>query len=287
MIELIKVLRERTGAGNLDCKKALEANDMDVDKAVDYLREKGVAKVAKKASRIAAEGLCDIKVCEKCGRAAIVEVNCETDFVARGDIFHKLVADSVAQVLHEGYESLDEAKKGLEKMYLEAGMKLGEKLDFRRFQIVEKKPGQMFGTYIHNGSQIGVIVVIDKEDEELATGLAMHIAANNPSYICEHCIPQEVIEKEKHIAIEAAKEDPKLANKPDAVVQHIIEGKVNKLLKETTLLEQPYLLDGEQTVGAVLKQKGINVVDFVRFAVGEGIEKRHEDFAEEVAKQIQ
>lgn len=286
MIELIKVLRERTGAGNLDCKKALEACEMDVDKAVDYLREKGVAKAAKKASRIAAEGLCDIKVCDKCGHAAIVEVNCETDFVARGELFQKLVSETAQDVLENKYDSLEAAKEANKERYLTASIAIGEKLDFRRFEVVAKEEGQIFGTYIHNGSKIGVIVVLEGTSEEDALGIAMHIAANNPSYVSEKSIPADVIEHERKIALEAAKQDPKLAGKPEAMLNNIVNGKVNKLLGEQVLLNQAYLLNPEITVRQLLEQSKESVVKFVRFAVGEGIEKRQENFAEEVMKQM-
>ena len=286
MIELIKVLRERTGAGNLDCKKALEACDMDVEKAVDFLREKGVAKAAKKASRIAAEGLCDIKVCEKCGRAAIVEVNCETDFVTRGDLFRQLVTETVEDVLENNYQSIEEAKEANKERYLSASIAIGEKLDFRRFEVVGKEEGQSFATYIHNGSQIGVIVVAEGLNDEDLLGVAMHIAANNPSYVCEKCIPADVIEHERKIALEGAKQDPKLAGKPEQMLMNIVNGKVNKLLGEQVLLNQAYLLNPEVTVRQLLDEHKAKIVKFVRFAVGEGIEKRQENFAEEVMKQM-
>lgn len=286
MIELIKILRDRTGAGNLDCKKALEACEMDVEKAVDFLREKGVAKAAKKATRIAAEGLCDIKVCDKCGKAALVEVNCETDFVSRGDLFKTLVAETAEDVLKNNYASIEEAKAANNQRYLDATMKIGEKLDFRRFVVVKKEENQVFGTYIHNGSQIGVIAVLEGGNEEAAMGIAMHIAANSPQYVCEHCIPQDVIEHERKIALEGAKNDPKLAGKPEAVIQNIINGKVNKILGEQILGNQAFLLDPETTVSKYLASINAKCVSFVRFAVGEGIEKRNENFAEEVMKQM-
>ncbi len=284
MIELIKVLRERTGAGNMDCKKALEECGMDVDKAVDYLREKGVVKAAKKASRIAAEGKTDIKV--KANKAVIVEVNCETDFVAKGEIFGKLVSNLSELVLKNNFANIEEAREAAKSILLDASIALGEKLDFRRFEVVEKNSDQCFGTYIHNGSKIGVIVLLDKIDEELAQGLAMHIAANSPSYICKCCIPENVKEHERKIALEVAKDDPKLQGKPEAALKSIIEGKINKVLSEQTLLEQTYLLSPEETVGKFLEKKKINVLNFVRYLVGEGIEKRQEDFASEVMSQI-
>ena len=285
---MVKDLREKTGAGMMDCKKALTECNGDMDKAVDYLREKGIAKAAKKATRIAAEGLCDIKYCEKCNRASMVEVNCETDFVTRNDLFKALVADTAKDVLENNYASFEDAKAANNERYVNATLKIGEKLDFRRFIIVKAEEGQVMGTYIHNGSQIGVIVVLNGGTVEAAEGIAMHIAANNPQYACEHCIPSDVIDHERHIAMEAAKTDPKLIGKPEAVLAKIIDGKVNKLLGEQVLTNQTYLLDpdGSMTVGAYLKSMGASVASFVRYAVGDGIEKRNENFAEEVAKQM-
>lgn len=284
VIELIKVLRERTGAGNMDCKKALEECGMDVDKAVDYLREKGIVKAAKKASRIAAEGITDIKQHEN--KAIIVEVNCETDFVAKGKIFGKLVSDLSQLVLDKDFVDIDSAREDAKSTLLDASIALGEKLDFRRFKTIEKTSKEHFGTYIHNGSKIGVIVVLDKKDDEVAQGLAMHIAANAPIYICKCCIPESVREHERKIALEVAKEDPKLQGKPESALKNIIDGKVNKILSEQTLLEQMYLMSNEETVGQYLEKKKINVLEFVRYLVGEGIEKRQDDFADEVMSQV-
>lgn len=283
VIELIKVLRERTGAGNMDCKKALEECGMDVEKAVDYLREKGIVKAAKKASRIAAEGMTDIK--EHGNKAVIVEVNCETDFVAKGKIFGKLVSDLSQLVLTKDFGDIDSAREAAKSILLDASIALGEKLDFRRFKVVEKNSHEHFGTYIHNGSKIGVIVVLDKKDDEVAQGLAMHIAANAPIYICKHCIPNDVREHERKIALEVAKDDPKLQGKPESALKNIIDGKVNKILSEQTLLEQMYLMSNDETVGQYLEKKKINVLEFVRYLVGEGIEKRRDDFACEVMSQ--
>ena len=284
MIELIKELRDRTGAGMMDCKKALEANNSDVDKAIDWLREKGIAKAQAKSSRIAAEGLAGVVV--KGDKAIILEVNCETDFVAKGERFHKLVEDTAKETLADGYASIEEAKTGVAQLFTDATVAMGEKLDYRRFELVEKSAGQGFGSYIHMGGKIATLVVLEKEDAELSKGLAMHIAANAPKYIAAEDIPADVIAHEKQIALENMKNDPKMAGKPEAMLNGIADGKVKKLLAESVLGAQVYLLDGEKAVAQVLKEKGNNVVKFVRFAVGEGIEKRKDDFAAEVMSQM-
>ena len=284
MIELIKELRDRTGAGMMDCKKALEASNQDVEKAIDWLREKGIAKAQAKASRIAAEGLAGVVV--KGDKAVIAEVNCETDFVSKGEKFHKLVDDVMEVTLKEEPKSLEAAKEATKSLFTDATVSMGEKLDYRRFVIVNKNGTQDFGSYIHMGGKIATLVLLDKQDAELAKGLAMHIAANAPKYVSEADIPSDVIEHEKAIALETAKADPKLAGKPEQMLQGIVAGKVKKILSESILLSQVYLLDGEKSVAQVLKEKGINVVKFVRYAVGEGIEKRQDNFAEEVMKEV-
>ena len=284
MIELIKELRDRTGAGMMDCKKALEATNSDVEKAIDWLREKGIAKAQAKSSRIAAEGLAHVVV--KGDKAIILEVNCETDFVAKGERFHKLVDDCAEATLSRGYASIEEAKTGVAQLFTDATVAMGEKLDYRRFEIVAKNGGQGFGSYIHMGGKIATLVVLEKDDAELAKGLAMHIAANSPKYVKAEDIPADVIAHEKAIALENMKNDPKMAGKPEAMLNGIADGKVKKLLADSVLGAQVYLLDGEKSVAQVLKEKGNNVVKFVRFAVGEGIEKRKDDFAAEVMSQM-
>lgn len=287
IIELIKVLRERTGAGMMDCKKALEETDCDIEKACDWLREKGIAKAAKKASRIAAEGLTFVKACDKCGKAIIIEVNCETDFVAKSDAFKTLVEEVAHLIMQNDIKTVEEAKAhpAIAELFTNATVKIGEKLDLRRFEIVALNGEESFGTYIHMGGKISVLVVLDKADEA-AKGIAMHIAANNPLYINKEDIPADVLAHETAIQMEASKADEKLANKPEAVVKKIVEGKVNKQLSEITLAEQDYLLEPGTSVGNFLKQHSIKVVKFVRYMVGEGIEKRKDDFASEVMSQI-
>lgn len=284
MIELIKELRDRTGAGMMDCKRALEASGSDIEKAIDWLREKGIAKAQAKASRIAAEGLAGVVT--NGNEAIIAEVNCETDFVSKGEKFHKLVDDVMDVTLKGKCADIEAAKEATKSLFTDATVSMGEKLDYRRFNIVNKTSTQGFGAYIHMGGKIATLVVLEKDDAELAKGLAMHIAANAPKYVSESDIPADVIEHEKAIAYETAKADPKLAGKPEQMLQGIVMGKVKKVLSESILLSQAYLLDGEKSVAQVLKEKGNSVLKFVRYAVGEGIEKRQDNFAEEVMKEV-
>lgn len=283
MIELIKELRDRTGAGMMDCKRALEATNSDVEKAIDWLREKGIAKAQAKASRIAAEGLADVKV--EGDRAIIVEVNCETDFVSKGEKFHKLVSDVMDVTLKDNSGCINCAREATTSLFTDATVSMGEKLDYRRFEILKKNAGQCFGSYIHMGGKIAVLVLIDKDDAELAKGLAMHIAANNPLYVSEADVPAEALDRELKVQVELMKQDPKLAGKPQEMLDGIAQRKVQKVLSESTLTAQEYLLDGEKKVGQLLKEKSTNLVKFIRYAVGEGIEKRSDNFAEEVMKE--
>ena len=284
LIELIKVLRERTGSGMMDCKAALLANDCDVEKSCEWLREKGIAKAAKKASRIAAEGL--TYVVTKGNDAVILEVNSETDFVAKSDDFKKLVCDVAELLLDKKPACINCAKDLTKELFTNATVKIGEKLDFRRFELVTKTDNQTFGAYIHMGGKISVLALIEGNNDEVAKGIAMHIAANNPTYVSTSDIPSTAVENEKRIQMEAAKNDEKLKNKPEQALVKIIEGKVNKIFSETVLLSQEYLLDPSKKVEQLLKEQNLSVVKFVRYAVGEGIAKREENFAEEVAKQM-
>ena len=286
LIDLIKVLRDRTGAGLMDCKGALLANDCDIEKATDWLREKGLAKAAKKADRIAAEGLALVVKCPKCGKAVILEVNCETDFVAKGDAFRKLVED-VAEVIRKNEPAtVEEAKALTTDLFTDATVKMGEKFDLRRFEIVHPEEEEnVVGSYIHMGGKIAVVVLLDKGDDELAKDLAMHIAANNPQYLSMADVPAEVKEHEMSVQKEAAKNDEKLANKPAPVLEKILEGKINKYFAEMTLEAQPFLKDDSKSVAQLLSEKGVKVLRFVRYQVGEGIEKRKDDFAAEVMSQ--
>ena len=288
LIDLIKKLRDRTGAGIMDCKTALLSCDEDIDKATDWLREKGLAKAAKKADRIAAEGLALTKTCEKCGCTVVLEVNCETDFVGKGDAFHDLVDNTAGIILKNSPKDVAEAKELTKDLFADATVKIGEKLDLRRFEIIEKNEGEFIFTYIHMGGKIAVAVVLDKDDPELGKGIAMHIAANNPTYLSTNDIGSDAIEHETKIQLEAAKQDPKLAGKPEEMLKKIIGGKVNKYFAEMVLLEQPYLMDTEsgKKVGQILEEKKVKVIKYVRYQVGEGIEKRKDNFVEEVMSQM-
>ena len=285
LIDLIKVLRDRTGAGLMDCKGALLANDCDIEKATDWLREKGLAKAAKKASRIAAEGLALAVRCEKCGKTVVLEVNCETDFVAKGDAFRALVEAVADVILKKDPKDVEEAKALTTDLFTDATVKMGEKFDLRRFTVLNPEDN-VIGSYIHMGGKIAVAVLLDKGDAEFAKQLSMHIAANNPQYLTVNDVPADVREHEMNIQKEAAKTDEKLANKPAPVLEKILEGKINKYFAEMTLEAQPFLLDDSKTVGQVLKEKGIKVLSYVRYQVGEGIEKRKDDFASEVMSQV-
>ena len=286
LIDLIKVLRERTGAGLMDCKGALLANDCDLDKATDWLREKGLAKAAKKADRIAAEGLAITKTCAKCGSVVVLEVNCETDFVAKGDAFRALVDQVADVILANRPANVEEAKELTKDLFTDATVKMGEKFDLRRFEVLDSKDYPYIATYIHMGGKIGVAVAMDKEDTEFGQGLAMHVAANNPQYLSLNDVPAEDFAHEKGVQMEAAKNDPKLAGKPAEMLAKIIEAKVTKYYSEMVLGSQAFLMDDSKLVSQALKEKGINVLKFVRYQVGEGIEKRKDDFASEVMSQV-
>lgn len=283
-IELIKALRDRTGAGLMDCKGALAANDCDLDKAADWLREKGLAKAAKKADRIAAEGLALAVKCDACGKVVVLEVNCETDFVAKGDAFRAFVESIAKIILKNEPKDVEEAKGLTSELFADATVKMGEKFDLRRFVIIPKGDN-LIGSYIHMGGKIAVAVSLDKGDDEIAKQIAMHIAANNPLYATVNDIPADVREHELSVQREAAKNDPKLAGKPAPVLDKILEGKISKYFAEMTLEAQPFLMDDSKTVGQLLKEKGIKLLSFVRYQVGEGIEKRKDDFASEVMAQ--
>ena len=290
--ELIKIVREKSGAGMLDCKKALEACDGDVEKACDWLREKGIAKAAKKADRIAAEGLCSIKTVGN--KAAILEVNSETDFAAKSAPFVELVNKLTNYVFNSDVTTAEAAlalttEEGTVETVLQAATgQIGEKMTLRRCEVVTKTDAQSFGTYIHMGGKIGVLVVLEGNGDlsAIAKDIAMHVAAINPQYVRREDIPQDFIDNETHIQLEAAKNDPKFANKPEQMLQNIVKGKVNKTLAEICLVEQPFVKDPSLTVGDFAKNHGATIVKVVRYGVGEGIQKREENFAEEVAKQM-
>ena len=284
-VALIKQLRDRTGAGMTDCKKALEETNNDIKAACDWLREKGIAKAAKKSGRIAAEGT--TYVLTSGNDAVILEVNSETDFVAKSDAFKDLVKEVANILLDKKPANVEEAKEVTKELFTNATVKIGEKLDLRRFEILHKEDNQTFGSYIHMGGKISSLLVLNGDNAEAAQGIAMHIAANRPTYLTTNDIPAEAVAQETAIQMEASKQDEKLANKPANVLENIIKGKVSKYFAESVLVEQDYLLEPGTKVGAYLKNHSLSIVKFVRFETGEGLEKRVENFAEEVQKQMQ
>ncbi len=276
-------LRQRTGVGMMDCKKALVATDGDMEAAIDFLREKGMATAAKKEGRIAAEGI--VYAANKNGRYVLLEVNCESDFVAGGPVFKEYVDKVAGYILDNPNAKLEDVVAAMQPVTNEYVMKMGEKLSIRRFTVYEANDSTV-DTYIHMGGKIAVAVALDKEDAELGKGLAMHIAANNPQYLSLNDVAPSEVAHEKEVQLEAAKNDPKLAGKPAEMLAKIIDAKVTKYYSEMVLGSQIFLMDDSKTVAQVLKEKGINVLKFVRYQVGEGIEKRKDDFASEVMNEV-
>ncbi|MBB2591752.1 elongation factor Ts [Staphylococcus aureus] len=286
--KLVKELREKTGAGMMDCKKALTETDGDIDKAIDYLREKGIAKAAKKADRIAAEGLVHVET--KGNDAVIVEINSETDFVARNEGFQELVKEIANQVLDtkaETVEALMETTlpngKSVDERIKEAISTIGEKLSVRRFAIRTKTDNDAFGAYLHMGGRIGVLTVVEgSTDEEAARDVAMHIAAINPKYVSSEQVSEEEINHEREVLKQQALNE----DKPENIVEKMVEGRLRKYLQEICAVDQDFVKNPDVTVEAFLKTKGGKLVDFVRYEVGEGMEKREENFADEVKGQM-
>ena len=293
----VQALREKTGCGMMDCKNALTETNGDIDAAVDYLREKGLASQAKKSTRIAAEGTVCAVV--ENGVGAVLEMNAETDFVANGEEFKALALKVTKIVIDQNPADVDallkctENGQTVEEMVQELFLKIRENIKIRRFERFEGK----LASYVHAGGKIGVIVALDTDatEEQYATvgkSVAMQVAAMNPSFLDEASVPAEVIEKEKEIEIAKMKEDPKMANKPDAILGKIVEGKLGKFFKENCLVEQAFIMDGDLSVGKYVenaaKELGcaLKVSKFVRFEKGEGIEKRVDDFASEVASMV-
>jgi elongation factor Ts len=286
----VKELREKTGAGMLDCKNALTASDGDMERAIDWLREKGIAKSIKKASRIAAEGLS--KVLIDGNKAVIVEINSETDFVAKNEQFLALL-DTATKTILAGNPADNEAALALpvnggtlNDQFVNATATIGEKIVLRRFAVVEKTDDQLFGEYTHMGGAKTALVVMKGGNDELAHYMAMQVASMSPSYVSAADMPADIVEHERKVQTEIVRNDEKFAGKPEQVINGAIEGKVSKALKEMCLVDQEYFMDTAKKVSAVLKENGAEVLSFVRYAVGEGIEKREENFAEEVAKQM-
>ena len=284
---LVKELRERTGAGMMDCKKALTQTDGNIDAAIDYLRENGIAKAAKKADRIAAEGLSYIEV--KGNKAVILEINSETDFVAKNEKFVALVKNVAEAILAAEPATLEEALQveaqggTVEAVINEGIATIGEKLSLRRFEVVTKSDADAFGAYSHMGGRIGVLTLVEgSTDEEAAKDVAMHIAALAPKYLDESEVPADVLEHEKKVLTEQALNEGKPAN----IVEKMIVGRINKFLEEITVVNQKFVKDDSFTVEKFLASKGGKLAKFVRYEVGEGIEKKEDNFAEEVMSQV-
>lgn len=284
---LVKELREKTGAGMLDCKKALEANNGDLNASIDWLREKGISKAAKKADRIAAEGLAAILVEEN--EAAVVEINSETDFVAKNEEFKNLVDTALKTVIKSNVTTVEEALEldtnegTLNDLIIAKTAKIGEKLSFRRFEHVTKNDGEYFGAYIHMGGKIAVLTVLKGANEEVAKDVAMHAAAMRPSYVKTSEVPSEELDREREVLKEQAINE----GKPAEIAEKMVAGRIQKFYKEICLEEQPFIKDGDISVGTYVKNNGGEILKMVRFEVGEGMEKREENFAEEVAKQME
>ena len=284
---LVKELRERTGAGMMDCKKALTQTDGNIEAAIDYLRENGIAKAAKKADRIAAEGLSYIEV--KGNKAVILEINSETDFVAKNEKFVALVKNVANAILAAEPKSLEEALQvqaeggTVEAVINEGIATIGEKLSLRRFEVVTKTDADAFGAYSHMGGRIGVLTLVEgSTDEEAAKDVAMHIAALAPKYLDESEVPTDVLEHEKKVLTEQALNEGKPAN----IVEKMIVGRINKFLEEITVVKQKFVKDDSFTVEKFVASKGGKLAKFVRYEVGEGIEKKEDNFAEEVMSQV-
>ena len=292
--KIVMELRGRTGAGMMDCKKALAAVDGDMEKAIDYLREKGLAAAAKKQSRIAAEGLVGSFVCKECATGALVEVNCETDFVAKTDKFKALVADVAEHVAKKNPADVDELLKQpffkdeattIEQMVTAATAEIGEKISIRRFVRYE---GGIVESYIHMGGKVGVLVQAEgTPNEEVIHDVALQIAAASPvapEYVRREEVDPSHLEHEKEILVAQARNE----GKPEKIIEKMVEGRIVKFYKEVCLLEQAFVKDADVSVGKMIEQKakGLNIVRFTRYKMGDGLEKKVNDLAAEVAEQI-
>jgi elongation factor Ts len=285
---MVKELRERTGSGMMECKKALQESNGDIDKAIENMRKSGLAKADKKAGRIAAEGRVAIEISDDGKSATILEINCETDFVSGGDEFMNFVSTVAKSALKAKPSTV---KALLELPYGDSGdsiehtrqtmvAKIGENVQVRRFEVLESSSGA-YGSYLH-GTRIGVLVNMEGGDDALIKDIAMHIAASNPICVAEDNVPVDTLEKEKAILREQALE----SGKPADIVEKMLVGRIRKYLAEVTLLGQPFVKDPDKTVAALLSDAGASVLRFARYEVGEGIEKKQENFAEEVMAQV-
>src|SRR5690554_586461 len=280
--KLVKELREMTGAGMMDCKKALVETNGDLEAAVVWLRENGITKAQKKAGRVAAEGVCAFVV--KGNKAVIYEVNSETDFVARNEVFQNLVSNIGEAIVNSDITNPEEAvnaklgEETVQEMLVNGIATIGENLTLRRVNIVEKTDDQIFGTYSHNNGMIAVLTVLEGNNEEVAKDVCMHIAAMNPKYLDRSSVDAEYLEQERQILVNETLNE----GKPEHIVDKIVEGKVQKLLKGICLVDQEFVKDPDLTVGKYAEKHNSKIISFVRLEVGEEIEKKAEDFAAEV-----
>jgi elongation factor Ts len=287
--KMVKELREKTGAGMMDCKKALTETDGNMEKAVDWLREKGISKAQKKADRIAAEGSASIEISGN--TAVLFEVNCETDFVTKNDQFKALLKDLGQHLLSQKPATVEEALEQklhgdgevLSSYITDVIAKIGEKISLRRFVIKEKTDNDAFGAYLHMGGNIGVLTVLEgSTDEQAAKDVAMHVAAVNPRYVSSDEIPEEEANAEREVLKTQAMNE----GKPENIVEKMVEGRMNKFYEEVCLLQQSFVKDPDQKVKNFVESKGGTITGFDRFEVGEGMEKREENFADEVMSQV-
>ncbi|MGG0718803.1 translation elongation factor Ts [Robertmurraya massiliosenegalensis] len=286
--QMVKELREKTGAGMMDCKKALQEVDGDLEKAIDLLREKGIAKAAKKGDRIAAEGLTTVKV--NGNEAVILEVNSETDFVAKNVGFQTLVQELADHILAKKPASVEEAVgqtmdngATVEAHINTAISKIGEKLSLRRFEVKTKGNNDAFGAYLHMGGRIGVLTVLEgTTEEDAAKDVSMHIAALNPKYVSRDEVSAEEVERERQVLTQQALNE----GKPENIVAKMVEGRLSKYFEDVCVNDQAFVKNPDQKVGQFVSSKGGKIREFVRYEVGEGIEKREDNFAEEVMNQV-
>ena len=287
----VKELREKTGAGMMDCKKALDACEGNMEKAVDWLREKGIAKAAKKESRIAAEGITE--VAENGNEAVLLEVNCETDFVTKNEKFTNLVNEIRDALVSSDCKTMEEANevklsdgKTIAERIIEATATIGEKISFRRFERVTKSDDEVFGIYSHMGGKITAVVTLKGSNTDVARDVAMQVCAMSPIAVNRDNVPTEMVEHEKEVILAEIKNDEKNASKSEEILDKMATGRLSKFFKENCLVEQDFIKDSSMTIAKYAEANGCEVLSMVRFAVGEGIEKRQENFADEVAAQI-
>ena len=283
---MVKELREVTGAGMMDCKKALAECNGDMEASIEWLREKGIAKSAKKESRIAAEGLANIYI--KDNKAVILEVNSETDFVSKNEEFTGMIDTIGTYILDSDAKTLEDALKvntlegTIEDLIIAKTAKIGEKLSLRRLEVVEKSADEVFGSYLHMGGKIAVLTVLKGANESVAKDVAMQAAAMRPSYVFTTDVPEDVLAQERKIQKELAMSE----GKPADIAEKMVEGRIKKYYKEICLAEQPFIKDGDISVSEYVKKNNGEIISMIRYEVGEGMEKRNENFAEEVMNQV-